>query len=74
MKIYGFAGGGAYGADKSSPRESQPKGLTPMQKPYVEPTNAETAVIAGFEGEEIKITIEQLEDRTVPQSTAGFLE
>jgi len=45
-----------------------------MQKPYVEPTSAEPVVIEGFEGEIIKIAIEQLEDRTVPQSTAGFLE
>jgi hypothetical protein len=55
-------------------RESRPKGPTPMQKPYVESTNAEPIVIEGFEGEVIKITIEQLEDRTVPQSTAGFLD
>ena len=55
-------------------RESRPKGPTPMQKPYVESANAEPLVIEGFEGEVIKITIEQLEERTVPQSTAGFLE
>ena len=45
-----------------------------MQKPYVESASAEPVVIEGFEGEVIKITIEQLEERTVPQSTAGFLE
>ena len=45
-----------------------------MQKPYVESASAEPLVIEGFEGEVIKITIEQLEERTVPQSTAGFLE
>jgi hypothetical protein len=45
-----------------------------MQKPHVEPTSAKPVVIEGFEGEAIKITIEQLEERTVPQSTAGFLE
>jgi hypothetical protein len=45
-----------------------------MQKPYVESAIAEPLVIEGFEGEVIKITIEQLEERTVPQSTAGFLE
>jgi hypothetical protein len=45
-----------------------------MQKPYVEPPSAEPLTIVGFEGEDIKITIEQLEERTVPQSTAGFLE
>jgi len=55
-------------------RESRPKGPTPMQKPYVESASAEPVVIEGFEGEVITIAIEQLEDRTVPQSTAGFLE
>jgi len=45
-----------------------------MQKPYVESANTEPLVIEGFEGEVIKISIEQLEERTVPQSTAGFLE
>jgi hypothetical protein len=45
-----------------------------MQKPYVESATAAPVVIEGFEGEVITIAIEQLEDRTVPQSTAGFLE
>jgi hypothetical protein len=31
-------------------------------------------VIKGFEGEAIEVTVEQLESRIVPQSSAGFLE
>jgi hypothetical protein len=45
-----------------------------MQKPVIEQANAKLVVIQGFEGEAIEITIEQLEDRTAPQSSAGFLE
>jgi hypothetical protein len=45
-----------------------------MQETYVVPTSDEGVVIEGFEGESIQIAIEQLEERTVPQSTAGFLE
>ena len=45
-----------------------------MQKPHVETSDTELVVIQGFEGEEIELTIEQLEQRINPQSTAGFLE
>jgi hypothetical protein len=31
-------------------------------------------LIEGFDHEEIEITIEQLEDRIVPESSAGFLD
>jgi hypothetical protein len=55
-------------------RESRRKGSTPMQKRNVESANAEPIVIEGFEGEVIEIIIEELEHRTVPQSSAGFLE
>jgi hypothetical protein len=45
-----------------------------MRMPYLDTTSEKPTVIEGFEGEIIEITIEELEKRTVPQSTAGFLE
>jgi hypothetical protein len=45
-----------------------------MSTPYVEPSKTELVVIKGFEGEEIEVTVEQLENRIVPQSSAGFLD
>ncbi len=40
------------------------------------PSRSETelVVVKGFEGEDIEITIEQLETKILPQSTAGFLD
>lgn len=37
-------------------------------------STAKPVVINGFEGEIIEISVEQLEPRIVPESTAGFLE
>ena len=34
----------------------------------------EQVVIKGFEGEEIEVSVEQLEPRIVPESSAGFLD
>jgi hypothetical protein len=31
-------------------------------------------LIEGFDHEDIEITVEQLEDRIMPESTAGFLD
>jgi hypothetical protein len=45
-----------------------------MNTPYVEPSKTELVVIKGFEGEDIELSIEQLEMRIMPESTAGFLE
>jgi hypothetical protein len=45
-----------------------------MNTPYIEQADAEVVVIKGFEGENIELSIEQLETRLMPESTAGFLE
>ena len=45
-----------------------------MERPHVEPLKSDVIVISGFEGEKIEVSIEQLETRLVPQSTAGFLD
>jgi hypothetical protein len=45
-----------------------------MSTPRIEQTNAELILIKGFEGEDIEVSVEQLETRIVPESTAGFLE
>ena len=45
-----------------------------MNTPYIEQSQAELIVIKGFEGEDIEVSIEQLETRLMPESTAGFLE
>jgi hypothetical protein len=45
-----------------------------MNTPCTETSKGETVVIKGFEGEDIEVSIEQLEPRWVPQSTAGFLD
>ena len=44
-----------------------------MKKHSVEP-ETELVVIKGFEGEVIEVTVEQLETKILPQSTAGFLD
>jgi len=45
-----------------------------MNTPCNETPKAEVVVIKGFENEEIEVSIEQLESRIVPESTAGFLD
>jgi len=45
-----------------------------MKAKCVERSETELVVVKGFEGEEIEITIEQLETKILPQSTAGFLD
>jgi hypothetical protein len=46
-----------------------------MQESYIQPANTDVVVIEGFQGDCILITVEQLENRTMPyQSTAGFLD
>jgi len=45
-----------------------------MSTPFVEASKTELLVIRGFEGEEIEVAVEQLENRIVPQSSAGFLD
>ena len=45
-----------------------------MNTPSIEKSKAEHIAIKGFEGEDIEISIEQLEPRITPESTAGFLD
>jgi hypothetical protein len=45
-----------------------------MKTQSVEPSETELVVIKGFEREDIEVTVEQLETRILPQSTAGFLD
>ena len=45
-----------------------------MNTSSIEQSKAELIVINGFEGEDIEISIEQLEPRITPESTAGFLD
>jgi hypothetical protein len=45
-----------------------------MSTPCIEPLKAEVVVIKGFQGEDIEVSVEQLEMRIVPESTAGFLD
>ena len=45
-----------------------------MSTPYSDSTKAGTIVIKGFESEDIEVTVEQLEARIVPESSAGFLD
>jgi len=45
-----------------------------MNTPRNQPSKTETVVIKGFESEDIEVTVEQLETRTMPESTAGFLD
>jgi hypothetical protein len=48
---------------------------TKMKKTQsVERSETELVVVKGFEGEDIEVTIEQLETKILPQSTAGFLD
>jgi hypothetical protein len=43
-------------------------------KTCIEPPKIELVVIKGFESEDIEVSVEQLEMRIVPESTAGFLD
>lgn len=45
-----------------------------MNTPCIEQSKAELVRIKGFEGEDIEVSVEQLEPRIVPESTAGFLD
>ena len=45
-----------------------------MNTPYIENSKAELVLIKGFESEDIEISVELLEPRITPESTAGFLE
>ena len=46
-----------------------------MKPACIEPSKTDLVVIKGFENEVIEVTVEQLENRIMPdQSTAGFLE
>jgi hypothetical protein len=45
-----------------------------MNTTCTETKKGEAVVIKGFEGEDIEVSVEQLETRWVPQSTAGFLD
>ena len=40
----------------------------------ITPPKTELVVVKGFENEDIEVTVEQLETRIVPESTAGFLD
>jgi hypothetical protein len=50
------------------------KGGKIVETPKVESSKTEMVVIRGFEAEHIELSIEQLETRILPQSSAGFLE
>ena len=45
-----------------------------MNTPCIDNSKAELVVIKGFEGEDIGVSVEQLEPRITPESTAGFLD
>ena len=45
-----------------------------MSTPSIELIQDKVVAIKGFEGEEIEVSVEQLETRTVPESLAGFLD
>jgi hypothetical protein len=45
-----------------------------MKTPSTAAPEAELVVIKGFEGEDIEVSVEELELRWVPQSSAGFLD
>jgi hypothetical protein len=45
-----------------------------MNTPCTEQSKAELFVLKGFEGEDITVSVEELEPRIVPESTAGFLD
>ena len=45
-----------------------------MSTPRIGQSIAEPVVIKGFENEEFEVSVEQLEPRILPESSAGFLE
>ena len=45
-----------------------------MSTMSIDLSKAELVVITGFDGEEIDVTVEQLETRNMPESLAGFLD
>jgi len=45
-----------------------------MNTPSTKSSQAELVAIQGFECEDIEVSIEELELKIVPESTAGFLD
>ena len=45
-----------------------------MNTSSIEQSKPELVVIKGFEGEDIEVSVEQLEVRIMPESLAGFLD
>jgi hypothetical protein len=45
-----------------------------MNTPWIKESKSELIVIKGFEGEDIEVSVEQLEPRIMPESSAGFLD
>jgi hypothetical protein len=45
-----------------------------MSTSSIDLSKAEVVAIKGFEGDDLEISVEQLETKIVPQSTAGFLD
>jgi hypothetical protein len=45
-----------------------------MNTPCIEQSESGLVVIKGFDGVDIEVSVEQLETRIVPESTAGFLD
>jgi len=45
-----------------------------MNTPCIEESKSKLVVIKGFEGEDIEVSVEQLEPRIMPESSAGFLD
>ena len=45
-----------------------------MNEPCIEESKSELVVIKGFDCEDIEVSVEQLEPRIMPESTAGFLD
>ena len=45
-----------------------------MNTPCTDQSKAELLVIKGFEGEDIEVSVEQLEMKIMPESLAGFLD
>jgi len=45
-----------------------------MNTSSIEQSKPELVVIKGFEGEDIEVSVEQLETRITPGATAGFLD
>ena len=65
MRVYG-----ADGANGTAHKKKE----TVMSTPSIELIQDKVVAIEGFEGEEIEVSVEQPETRTVPESLAGFLD